>query len=268
MITTPLHTGLTGSATLLAVAICLVVSPGCRNPAQSTLPPSAMAPAGTPMPPLPVGDVYADETVVATDAVIEPGDTLEVTVHRGAGEEKFSAAVRDSGHMTLSFIDVFVQGSTVAQAEQSIEQALMPYMRNPKALVMLKKRGLKVKRVFVFGEVKKPGAYPMARSMTVLQALAVADNYTETALLEEIRVVRGDLNQPKIYTADVARIMTYGDWTRNLALQENDIVFVPREHLGDASEAAKKLQPVIQAIVTPLYPTFAIPLFFPAAQLR
>ncbi|GKS58644.1 hypothetical protein YTPLAS18_21710 [Nitrospira sp.] len=262
------HTSLTRAAILLALGVSILAYPGCRNPAQSTLPPSAMAPPGTPMPPLPKGDVYADETAVASDALIEPGDTLDVTVHRGAGEEKFSATVRDTGRITFNFVDVFVQGSTVAQAEQRIEEALTPYMRSPKALVALKKRGVKVKRVFVFGEVKKPGVYPMARNMTVLQALAVAENYTETALLEEIRVVRGDLNQPNIYTADVARIMTYGDWTRNLTLQENDIVFVPREHLGDASEAAKKLQPVIQAIVTPLYPTFAIPLFFPAAQLR
>jgi hypothetical protein len=56
--------------------------------------------------------------------------------------------------------------------------------------------------------------------------------------------------------------------TRNLALEENDVVFVPREHLGDASETAKKLMPVIQTAVAPFYPLFAIPLFVPAAQIR
>lgn len=256
-------------AVTVAVMACLALGTwGCRNPAQSTLPPSAMSRGGTPIPPLPKGDVYADETVVSGDARIDPGDTLEVVVHRGAGDEKFSASVRESGHVTLSFVDILVQGLTVAEAEAKIEEGLKPYLRSPKALVTLKKRGVKVKRVFVFGEVRKPGMYPMARHMTVLQALAAAENYTETALLEEIRVVRGDLNQPNIYTADVARLMTYGDWTRNLALEENDIVFVPREHLGDASEAAKKLQPIIQTIVTPLYPTFGIPLFFPNAVVR
>ena len=40
----------------------------CRNPAQSTLTPSDMAPAGTPFPPLPKGDAYADESVVSADA--------------------------------------------------------------------------------------------------------------------------------------------------------------------------------------------------------
>lgn len=256
------------SVALAVIAALSVSSVACRNPAQSTLPPSAMAPVGTPVPPLPKGDVFADETVVGPEVKIEPGDTLDVIVHRGAGEEKFTAGVRESGQVTLGFLDVNVGGMTVAEAERQIVANAKPFMRDPKAVATLKKRGLKVKRVFVMGEVKKPGFYPMPRNMTVLQALAVADNYTESALLEEIRVVRGDLQDPRILTADVARALTYGDWTRNLKLEENDVVFVPREHLGDVSETAKKLQPIIMSFVVPLYGTATVPLFFPAATVK
>lgn len=256
-----------------ALAWMLILSLGagvvsCRNPAQSTLTPSDMPPAGTPFPPLPKGDAYADESVVSSDARIDPGDTVEVMIHRGAGEEKFSTIVRESGHITLSFVDIGVRGLTVSEAETKITESVRPYMRNPKVQVSLKKRGLRVKRIFVFGEVRKPGMYPMSRNMTVLHALSVADNYTETALVDEIRIIRGDLNRPQIYTADLARLWTYGDMTRNLALEENDVVYVPREHLGDASETAKKLMPVIQTAVAPFYPLFAIPLFVPAAQIK
>jgi polysaccharide export outer membrane protein len=133
-------------------------------------------------------------------------------------------------------------------------------MRQPHVQVLLKKKVLKVKRVFVFGDVKKPGMVPMMRHMTVLQALAAVDTYQETALMEEIRVIRGgDLAKPHIMIADLARAFTYGDLTRNIALEENDIVFVPREHLGDAAEAAKKMMPIIQTSITPLYPAFIIP---------
>ncbi|MFO0730180.1 MAG: hypothetical protein U0361_04135 [Nitrospiraceae bacterium] len=49
-----------------------------------------------------------------------------------------------------------------------------------------------MKRVFVFGDVKKPGAciLHVPRNMTVVQAVAAAESYNETALLEEIRVAR------------------------------------------------------------------------------
>jgi hypothetical protein len=95
--------------------------------------------------------------------------------------------------------------------------------------------------------------------MTVLQAIAAVDMYQETALMEEVRVIRGgDLAKPHILMADLARAFTYGDMTRNVSLEENDIVFVPREHLGDTAEAAKKIMPIITAAVAPFYPVFLI----------
>ena len=92
--------------------------------------------------------------------------------------------------------------------------------------------------MFVFGDVQKPGMLPMSRDMTVLNAMMLADSYKGTALLDEIR---GNLQQPEILTADLSRLFTYGDMSRNLPLEENDVVFVPRERLGDAVEAAKKI---------------------------
>lgn len=247
---------------LLLVGVGILLLAGCRNPGQSTLPPSAVSSAPQILPPLPKGDVYADETVPTAETPIETGDTLEVVIRRGAGEEKFSSLVRENGKMSVGFMEVDVGGVTAAEAERRVQEAAKPFMREPRVQVTLKKKLLKVKRVFVFGDVKKPGMIPMARNMTVLQALAAADAYQETALLEEIRVVRGgDLAKPHVLTADLARAFTYGDFSRNVPLEENDVVFVPREHLGDAAEAAKKIMPIIQVAIMPIYPAYLIPAF-------
>lgn len=245
---------------LLLAGIGLLLPAGCRNPGQSTLPPSAVTSAPQTLPPLPKGDVYADETVPTAETPIETGDTLEVVIRRGAGEEKYSSLVRENGSVSVGFMEVDVGGVTVAEAERRVQEAAKPFMREPRAQIALKKKLLKVKRVFVFGDVKKPGMIPMARNMTVLQALSAADNFQETALLEEIRVVRGgDFSKPTILTADLARLFTYGDLSRNIPLQENDVIFVPREHLGDAKEAALKIVPVLQVAIMPLYPAYLIP---------
>lgn len=247
---------------LLLAEISLLLLAGCRNPGQSTLPPSAVSSAQHSLPPLPKGDVYADETVPAAETPIETGDTLEVVIRRGAGEEKYSSLVRENGSVSVGFMEVHVGGITVAEAERRVQEAARPFMREPRAQISLKKKLLKIKRVFVFGDVKKPGMVPMARNMTVLQALAAADNFQETALLEEIRVVRGgDFTKPKILTADLARVFTYGDLTRNIPLEENDVIFVPREHLGDAKEAAQKITPILQVAIMPLYPAYLLPAF-------
>ena len=246
---------------LLSIGVMLAAAfTGCHNPANSSLPPSAISPSGTAVPPLPKGDVYADETVPTSETPIETGDTLEVVIRRGAGEEKFSGVVRENGKISVGFMEMAVGGVTAAVAEARIYEAAVPYMRDPRVQVLLKKKVLKVKRIFVFGDVKKPGMVPMSRHMTVLQALAAADMYQETALMEEVRVIRGgNLAKPDILMADLARAFTYGDLSRNVSLEENDIVFVPREHLGDATEAAKKIMPVISTAIVPFYPAFILP---------
>jgi len=252
-----------GIATVLCMAqVILLQFTGCRNPGQSTLPPSAITTTPSQLPPLPKGDVYADETVPTAETPIETGDTLEIIIRRGAGEEKYAGLVRETGSVSVGFMEVQVGGVTVAEAERRVEEAARPFMREPRAQVALKKKLLKIKRVFVFGDVKKPGMVPMARDMTVLQAVAAAENFYETALLEEIRVVRGgDFEKPYILTADLARAFTYGSLSRNLTLEKNDVIFVPREQLGDATEAAKKIMPVVQAAIMPLYPAYLIPAF-------
>jgi len=246
--------GLLGVGAILAVAFL-----GCHNPASSSLPPSAISAPGTSIPPLPRGDVYADETVPTSETPIETGDTLEVVIRRGAGEEKFASVVRENGKVSVGFMEVDVGGITAALAETRVQEAAVPYMHEPRVQVLLKKKVLKVKRIFVFGDVKKPGMVPMSRHMTVLQAIAAVDMYQETALMEEVRVIRGgDLSKPTMLMADLARAFTYGDMTRNISLEENDIVFVPREHLGDASEAGKIMMPIISAAIAPLYPVFLV----------
>ena len=133
--------------------------------------------------------------------------------------------------------------------------------------MLLKKKMLKLKRFFVFGDVKKTGHFPLGRHTTVLQAITQADTYNETALLDEIRVIRGgDLNHPQVLVADISRALTYGDLSRNLTLQENDIVFVPRERLGDAKETATKIFPLIYIGITPIFFAALIPTFFPSAK--
>jgi hypothetical protein len=123
-----------------ACAVGLLLLTGCRNPGQSSLPPSAVSSAGQTVPPLPKGDVYADETVPTAETPIETGDTLEIVIRRGAGEEKFSGVVRENGKISVGFMEVDVGGVTAAEAERRVQEAAKPFMRDPRVQVTLKKK--------------------------------------------------------------------------------------------------------------------------------
>lgn len=230
---------------------CSMLWAGCAGPAQSSLAPLDIAPQGIPGSMQPKGDVYADEEGFRPDLAIAPGDTIEISMDVGAKIDPVTAIVGEDGTVTVPLLEVAVSGLTVDQAKSRIQDGLLPFYRNPRVQVHFKKKTVKVRRVIVVGEVNKPGVIPMDRNMSVLTSIAQAGSYKEGALLEEIRIVRTHDETSEVLTADVARLLTYGDWSRMPALQENDIVFVPRSSYGKSAEFINRVLPFVQVIVAP-----------------
>ena len=76
--------------------------------------------------------------------------------------------------------------------------------------------------VYVFGQVKSPGAYSVQRDTTVLQALALAGGVTENGATNRIKIVRivnGEKKEIKVKEADVSR----------LAVKAGDTIIVPEK---------------------------------------
>jgi polysaccharide export outer membrane protein len=239
-----------GLAGLLCLGWWLVVA-GCAGPAVSSLEPEEVAPQGLPLTAQPKGDVYADEEFFHPDMTIKPGDTLEISIFAGAKQDPVTAVVGEDGVVTVPLLDTAVSGLTVQEAEARLQEELLTFYRQPRVHVHFKKKKVRVKRVIVVGEVNRPGVIPMARNMSVLSSLAEAGSYKEGALLEEIRIIRAHEERAEVLTADVARLLTYGDWSSTPALEENDIVFVPRSSYGKSAEFIRRVLPFVQVIAAP-----------------
>jgi len=65
--------------------------------------------------------------------------------------------------------------------------------------------------VYVFGEVKNPGSYPIRSDTTVLQALSLAGGATERAALNRIRIVRMVKGEKKEIRAKLDDLVQPGD---------------------------------------------------------
>ena len=70
------------------------------------------------------------------------------------------------------------------------------------------------------------------RRTTVGQLLAQV-GYNDLAVLDDIRVIRGDARKPEVIPVDLQRFFQYGDRSQDIVLKDNDIVFVPRQRIGD-----------------------------------
>jgi protein involved in polysaccharide export with SLBB domain/outer membrane lipoprotein SlyB len=107
-------------------------------------------------------------------------------------------------------------------------------------------------RVYVFGEVEKPGVYTFEGSdMRLADAISEAGGPTVFASEAETRVVRGDITQPEIITANLKQLIEKGDQSQNLMLANRDLIYVPRNGYGGINIFFKRIKPLLELIVYP-----------------
>ena len=79
-------------------------------------------------------------------------------------------------------------------------------------------------RIFVIGDVERPGAYELSSVATVLTALYAAGGPGEAGSLRQVRVLRGDA---QVGSLDLYRYLLDGDRSGDVILREGDTVLVP-----------------------------------------
>jgi polysaccharide export outer membrane protein len=88
-------------------------------------------------------------------------------------------------------------------------------------------------RIYVFGEVKRPGVYPFSFKMRSIEGIAKAGGFTTFGLPAEVRIIRGDPERPQILLSNLKNLLERGDRRGNIPLQSNDVIVVPRSVIGD-----------------------------------
>jgi len=99
--------------------------------------------------------------------------------------------------------------------------------------------------VYVLGSVLKPGSYRLTPRMTVLDVLAQAGGPNEDAAPEQIGVYRAGAKQVQVIAfkdlVDVSRRANY-------ALEDGDVIFIPKSHLADMGYVMRQLAPAISVL--------------------
>ena len=80
---------------------------------------------------------------------------------------------------------------------------------------------------FVFGEVKKPGAYQLDKDTNVLEGITIAGGFTDKAAPGRTRVIRTDERGQQTINIDMNDIIRRGQRDKAIRLLENDVIVVP-----------------------------------------
>lgn len=163
----------------LTALVCVVLLAACasRGPASD----GAVAV-------LPQGDPVA-EAVGRPEYRIGPSDLLTVTVFQVKDLDR-EIRVNNSGQISLPLIGVInVAGMTVTEMEADIAaRYAASYLQNPQVSVFVQE--FSSQRVTVSGSVEKPGIYPIASQVTLLQAIALAEGMDAVASYKNVLVFR------------------------------------------------------------------------------
>src|SRR5262249_20012458 len=80
---------------------------------------------------------------------------------------------------------------------------------------------------FVFGEVRKPGAYQLDKETNVLEGITLAGGFTDKASPGRVRVIRSTDAGQKVISVDMNDVIKRGQREKAIPLLENDVVVVP-----------------------------------------
>jgi len=155
-------------------------------------------------------------------------DLLEVRVYQ---EPDLSGVYRVGPDGAINFPlcgKVTVGGMTASEASDAITDCLKKdYLRRPQVSVMVKE--FNSKKVFVFGEVAKPGAFAFEEGMTIIHAVSQAGGFSKMAAKNSVNVTRVIDGREVKVPVKVEDIVIGRE--KNFPLQPGDIIFVPESFL-------------------------------------
>ena len=157
---------------------------------------------------------------------VKPGDTLLVAVWKEP-DLQGPVLVRPDGMFSFPLAgQMDARNKTVAELQQELTAKLKKYISDPVVTVSIQE--IKGNKVYVIGQVQKPGDFVVNPRVDVMQALSMAGGTTPFAALGDIMILRRTDNGqqqalPFKYT-DVVRGRNLG---QNIMLQAGDVVVVP-----------------------------------------
>jgi polysaccharide export outer membrane protein len=156
---------------------------------------------------------------------VKPGDMLSISVWKEPDLQR-PALVRPDGSFSFPLVgEVDAKGKTVADLNKTLSQRLQKYISDPVVTVSIQE--IKGNKVYVIGQVNRPGEFIMNPSVDVMQALSMAGGTTPFAALGDIVVLR------RTSTGKQALPFRYNDVIKgrrldqNIDLQAGDVVVVP-----------------------------------------
>jgi protein involved in polysaccharide export with SLBB domain len=159
---------------------------------------------------------------VPVDYVIGPGDTVNIQLFGTNNAEYFLTVTREGAIQFPEIGPVNVSGLTFAAMRDTLNQRVAEQMIGVRASITLGE--LRSIRVFVLGDVERPGTYSVTGLSTITNALYASGGVKRIGSLRNVALRR---NGTTVATLDFYDLLLRGDTRADVRLQAGDAIFVP-----------------------------------------
>jgi polysaccharide export outer membrane protein len=169
--------------------------------------------------------------------ILRPGDVVSINVF-GYPELSYPASgnpesitIRPDGKFAFPFAgEIKAEGISPQQLAQLISELLGKYYVNPRVSVNVAR--FSTERVYVLGEVNAPGLYELDKSRNLMDALGAAKGWTKDAAKTKVFIIHKN-QQGEPLKVNLMELLKKGDVSKNLRLQDGDIVYLTENHRID-----------------------------------
>lgn len=146
-----------------------------------------------------------------------------------------AAVVRGDGTVSLPLLgEIRVVGYTLNELGEQIQAALSQRVRRPQVVINVQ-GSVPSQRIFVGGEVARPGVQNLAGPLTALQAVMAAEGLRDTAQPSDVTVLRqGPSGERILMKLDLAAVMAGREGASDIVLAPYDVVLVPKSGIASA----------------------------------
>ena len=171
-------------------------------------------------------------TLASSNYTLRQGDQLLINVAQDPelGNSQGNTVpftIRPDGNVSFPMVgSIPAQGMTVEEFTQFLTDNLSKYIVNPNISVNVMQLG--GVRVYVFGEINRPGAYTLTKSNRVFDALGAANGFNWDTAKKKVWLIHQDQPEKPI-AINLNHMLKTGDMTQNYELREGDILYFTKK---------------------------------------
>jgi len=160
------------------------------------------------------------------DYRLAPGDKINIFIW-GETVQPGVLPVNPNGYIHVPLVGEPVRavGLTIYELKEVLEKKLAKIIRFPRVTVNVETYGPYGNKVYVLGEVVRPGKYECVAGLRLMDAISEAGGFTQQADLSRLEITRRD---GQLLTVNAEQFIRQGDASQNVLLQNDDRIVVRR----------------------------------------